>query len=104
MNEPVGPAAEHPFVNLRMARRADNEQVGLQLSRKRADAVVRYLTLEKQIPLVRVYVAGYGEDAPAAPNDTRQGREENRRVDVSILAPQSAGSAAEAHGTSSGLQ
>jgi len=80
------------------------KQYNLQLSRKRADAVVRYLTLEKQIPLVRVYVAGYGEDAPAAPNQTRQGREENRRVDVSILAPQSSGSATEAHGPSSELQ
>jgi len=68
----------------------------LALSRKRADAVVRYLTLDKQIPLVRVYVAGYGEQDPAAPNKTRSGREQNRRVDVSILAPQSSGTTAEA--------
>lgn len=80
------------------------KQYNLQLSRKRADAVVRYLTLDKQIPLVRVYAAGYGEDDPAAPNKTRQGREGNRRVDVSILAPQSSGSAAEAHGPRSELQ
>jgi outer membrane protein OmpA-like peptidoglycan-associated protein len=69
------------------------KQYNLQLSRKRADAVVRYLTLEKQIPLVRVYQAGYGEDDPAAPNKTRDGREQNRRVDVSILTPQSSGTA-----------
>jgi outer membrane protein OmpA-like peptidoglycan-associated protein len=68
----------------------------LALSRKRADAVVRYLTLDKQIPLVRVYVAGYGEEHPTAPNETRSGREQNRRVDVSILAPQSSGTTAEA--------
>jgi outer membrane protein OmpA-like peptidoglycan-associated protein len=70
----------------------------LALSRRRADAVVRYLTLDKQIPLVRVYVAGYGEENPAAPNNTHDGREQNRRVDVSILAPQSAGPAAGAKG------
>jgi outer membrane protein OmpA-like peptidoglycan-associated protein len=69
------------------------KQYNLQLSRKRADAVVRYLTLDKQIPLVRVYQAGYGEDDPAAPNKTRDGREQNRRVDVSILAPQSSATA-----------
>jgi len=80
------------------------KQYNLQLSRKRADAVVRYLTLEKQIPLVRVYAVGYGEDGPVAPNKTRHEREENRRVDVSILVPQSSGSAAEAHGPSSELQ
>jgi outer membrane protein OmpA-like peptidoglycan-associated protein len=65
----------------------------LQLSERRADAVVRYLTLDKQIPLVRIYQAGYGEDDPASPNKTRSGREQNRRVDVSILVPQSSGSA-----------
>ena len=69
------------------------KQYNLQLSRKRADAVVRYLTLDKQIPLVRVYQAGYGEDDPAAPNKTRSGREQNRRVDVSILVPQSSATA-----------
>ena len=71
-------------------------QYNLELSHKRADAVVRYLTSEKQVPLVRVYVAGYGEDDPAAPNKTRSGREQNRRVDVNLLAPQSSGTAAEA--------
>jgi outer membrane protein OmpA-like peptidoglycan-associated protein len=73
------------------------KQYNLQLSRKRADAVVRYLTLQKQIPLVRVYAAGYGEDDPAAPNKTRHSREQNRRVDVSILAPQSLGPTAQAN-------
>jgi len=69
------------------------KQYNLQLSRKRADAVIHYLTLDKQIPLVRVYEAGYGEDDPAAPNKTRSGREQNRRVDVSVLVPQSAATA-----------
>ena len=75
---------------------AGPKQYNLALSRKRADAVVRYLTLDKQIPLVRVYVAGYGEEHPTAPNETRSGREQNRRVDVSILAPQPSGTTAEA--------
>jgi outer membrane protein OmpA-like peptidoglycan-associated protein len=69
------------------------KQYNLQLSRRRADAVVRYLTLEKQIPLVRVYMAGYGDAGAAAPNKTRHGREQNRRVDVNILAPQAMASA-----------
>jgi len=69
------------------------KQYNLQLSQKRADAVVRYLTLDKQIPLVRIYQAGYGDDDPVAPNKTRSGREQNRRVDVSILTPQSSSAA-----------
>jgi OOP family OmpA-OmpF porin len=57
----------------------------LELSRRRADAVVRYLTLEQKVPLARVFRIGYGEDAPAASNDTREGREQNRRVEVRVL-------------------
>lgn len=60
----------------------------LDLSRKRADAVVRYLTENDKVPLVKVHVLGYGEDMPAGDNHSRAGRKENRRVEVKILAPQ----------------
>lgn len=60
----------------------------LQLSRRRAEAVVRYLSTKHQIPLVKVSLLGYGKEAPVAPNTTREGREENRRVEVKILAPE----------------
>lgn len=59
----------------------------LELSRRRADAVVRYLTEKNNIPLVKVSLLGYGEDSPAAPNKTRDGRKENRRVQITIMAP-----------------
>jgi len=59
----------------------------LDLSRKRADAVVRYLTENDKVPLVKVHVLGYGEDMPAGDNHSRAGRKENRRVEVRILAP-----------------
>jgi len=60
----------------------------LQLSRQRADAVVRYLTENDKIPLAKIHELGYGEDMPADSNHTRAGRKENRRVEVTILAPQ----------------
>jgi OmpA-OmpF porin, OOP family len=60
----------------------------LDLSRRRADAVVRYLTENDKIPLERIHILGYGEDMPAADNHARNGRKENRRVEVKILAPQ----------------
>jgi len=60
----------------------------LELSRRRADAVVRYLTEEHKIPLVKIHLLGYGSDSPAQPNNTREGRKQNRRVEVRILAPQ----------------
>jgi len=59
-------------------------EYNLELSRKRAAAVVRYLTLEGKLPLFRVNTVGYGEANPAADNKTRDGRQQNRRVEVRI--------------------
>lgn len=70
--------------------RTGPEQYNLELSRRRAESVVRYLTMAHQIPLARVYEIGYGEESPVAPNDTREGREQNRRVEIRVLAVQQA--------------
>jgi outer membrane protein OmpA-like peptidoglycan-associated protein len=59
-----------------------NEQLGLE----RAEAVKRYLYEEHQIPLHKMNVISYGEDKPVAPNTTRDGRAQNRRVVIRILA------------------
>jgi hypothetical protein len=58
----------------------------LELSRKRADEVVRYVTLKHNIPLRRIHVLGVGEDAPDADNSTRAARKQNRRVDINVYA------------------
>jgi len=58
------------------------------LSQKRADAVVQYLAENFDIPLRRMITPfGYGEAEAkaAADNTTREGREQNRRVEVKIL-------------------
>jgi outer membrane protein OmpA-like peptidoglycan-associated protein len=59
----------------------------IELSRRRAAAVVRYLTLDKKIPLFRVDTIGYGKASPAADNKTRDGRKQNRRVEVKLFTP-----------------
>jgi len=56
----------------------------LELSRKRADAVVRYLTTKHNIALHRVFVAGYGHENSVADNKTSDGRKQNRRVDMKV--------------------
>jgi outer membrane protein OmpA-like peptidoglycan-associated protein len=58
-----------------------NERLGLE----RAEAVKRYLYEQHQIPLHKINVISYGEDKPVAPNNTRQGRAQNRRVVVKVL-------------------
>ncbi len=57
-----------------------------QLSERRADAVRRYLAENHDIPLHRmINPFGFGELKPVAENDTREGRAQNRRVEVAIL-------------------
>jgi len=59
-----------------------NEKVGLE----RAEAVKRYLYEQYQIPLHKMSVISYGEDKPIAPNKTKTGRAQNRRVVIKVLA------------------
>jgi outer membrane protein OmpA-like peptidoglycan-associated protein len=63
------------------------DENNLALSRRRADAVSAYLTSELNVPAFRISSVGYGETQPIANNDTEQGRERNRRIDV-IIEPQ----------------
>jgi OmpA-OmpF porin, OOP family len=63
------------------------DENNLSLSRRRADAVSTFLTNELQVPAFRISSVGYGETQPIANNDTEQGRERNRRIDV-IIEPQ----------------
>lgn len=56
------------------------------LSQNRADEVVRYLAENHRIPLRRMITPfGYGSSQAVADNTTKEGREQNRRVEVKIL-------------------
>jgi len=56
------------------------------LSQHRADAVIQYLVENHQIPLRRIITPyGYGKLNPIADNTTREGRAQNRRVEVKLL-------------------
>lgn len=56
----------------------------LALSRKRANSVKAYL-IERGVRTANVIAKGVGEADPATSNDTREGREQNRRVEVRLL-------------------
>ncbi len=56
------------------------------LSQRRADSVIRYLVENHNIPLRRIITPyGFGETNPVAENNSRDGRAQNRRVEVKLL-------------------
>lgn len=58
-----------------------------ELSDHRAAAVARYFTEKLGMPADRFEIAGYAEFHPLAPNDTRENRAKNRRVEIVVLRP-----------------
>jgi len=60
-------------------------ELNLALGQARAEAVRRYLAMERGIALHRMSVISYGESAPVANNMYRPGRAENRRVTLVVL-------------------
>jgi outer membrane protein OmpA-like peptidoglycan-associated protein len=58
-----------------------NEKLGLE----RAEAAERYLYEQHRVPLHKMSVISYGEEKPVAPNTTREGRAQNRRVVIRVL-------------------
>jgi outer membrane protein OmpA-like peptidoglycan-associated protein len=59
-----------------------NEKIGLE----RAEAVKRYFYDQYQVPLHKMSVISYGKEKPVAPNTTKAGRAQNRRVVIKVLA------------------
>ena len=60
---------------------ADHNQ---KLGEARAEAVRRYLN-QQGVALNRMSTISYGKDVPVAPNDTPEGRAQNRRVVIIVL-------------------
>ena len=74
--------ATKKFVRTNVGAKTINEKIGLE----RAEAVQRYLYEQYQIPLHKISVISYGAEKPIAPNKTKAGRAQNRRVVVKVLA------------------
>jgi outer membrane protein OmpA-like peptidoglycan-associated protein len=62
-----------------------SEEYNLQLSRSRANSVANYLESLNVNP-TRFTIMGYGESQPIASNETVEGKQINRRVEVAIFA------------------
>ena len=96
----VSPEAQQRLTELAEKLKTENQNVYLEiqghtdarggetynekLGEERAEAVRRYLN-QQGVALNRMATISYGKDAPVAPNDTREGRAQNRRVVIVVL-------------------
>jgi chemotaxis protein MotB len=71
-NAPIGPALQRQGIT-------SNEI----LSQKRAEDVMAYIVSQGVNPDL-ISAQGFGDTNPVAPNDTAQGRAQNRRVELSL--------------------
>ena len=62
-----------------------SEDHNLELSRRRAQSVANYLA-SLEVDATRFTLMGYGESQPVATNETAAGRQQNRRVELAIMA------------------
>jgi chemotaxis protein MotB len=81
-----------PQLNVGIEGHTDNQPIrysgwksNWELSTARALSVLHYLIEKKEISPERVSAIGYGEYRPVATNDTTEGRQLNRRVEIVIL-------------------
>jgi outer membrane protein OmpA-like peptidoglycan-associated protein len=78
---------ENPRMKVRVAGHTDSQgsdEYNQRLSEARAKSVQDYL-ISRGIPANRLAFIGYGESRPIDTNDTDEGRQNNRRVELEIL-------------------
>ena len=78
---------ENKGVYIEVQGHTDNtgtDEVNMALGQKRAEAVMMYLYKQHRIPLHRMSVVSMGSSAPLADNSSRDGRSQNRRVEILV--------------------
>lgn len=88
---------KYPDTNILLEGHTDamgSDEYNLNLSRLRAQSVSAFLS-SQAVTATRLTIMGYGESQPIATNDTEEGRQLNRRVEVAVYANEKLKEAAE---------
>jgi len=67
-----------------------DSEYNVKLGERRVDTVKRFLAVDLGVPVYRIHEVSYGAAKPVAENKSREGREQNRAVVVTILMPKTA--------------
>jgi outer membrane protein OmpA-like peptidoglycan-associated protein len=78
---------QYPTLRVRVTGHTDNvgsRETNVVLSKRRAEAVKAYL-MKRGVEADRIETLGEGPDSPITTNNTRQGRQQNRRIEFQII-------------------
>jgi outer membrane protein OmpA-like peptidoglycan-associated protein len=90
LDEIAATAMQNPDAIVVLEGRTDSvgdKDYNVKLGERRIEAVRRYLAVEKNVPVYKIHEISLGAAKPIAPNDSRDGREKNRAVTMTILVP-----------------
>lgn len=86
LNKLIDFLQENPSIKIEIGGHTDNsgsEPHNIELSRNRAQSIVKYLT-EHKISSTRLSAKGYGSSKPCVPNDCKENMAKNRRTEIKI--------------------
>ena len=64
-----------------------DKDYNVKLGERRIDAVRRYLAVEKGVAVYKIHEISFGAEKPIAENKTKDGREKNRAVTITVMLP-----------------
>ena len=64
-----------------------DKNYNVRLGERRIEAVRRYLAIDKGVPIYKIHDISFGSEKPIAENKTKDGREKNRAVTMSVMVP-----------------
>jgi outer membrane protein OmpA-like peptidoglycan-associated protein len=71
-----------------------NKDYNVKLGERRIEAVRRYLAVEKGVQVYKIHEISFGSEKPIGENKTKEGREQNRAVTMTIMVPKLDGTVA----------
>ena len=77
---------DNAWMKVRVEGHGDSDERGraTSLTQNRARAVRQYL-VQKGIDAQRIEARGFADQQPLVPNDTPEGREKNRRIEIVVI-------------------
>jgi len=64
-----------------------DKDYNVKLGERRIEAVRRYLAVDKGVPVYKIHEISFGAEKPVAENKTKDGREKNRAVTMTVMVP-----------------